>query len=150
MYKCQDDVSFTFWGKPQTLLEQVGFFSVKFWDIMCFLSHFFWHLLLLIPGSFYFPWPDKACTSSSQAPFAFKWRRSPHRCLLGFIISIRWHQWQNPSCYCGLYLPQASWTFTVSISFSFVYGVLVFSFCFYFIPVSQLWILNRLYLCVYF
>ena len=59
-------------------------------------------------------WADKTCSPSSWASYTFKWQRSPHRCMLGTVISLRWIQWENPSCYWGWGLPPSRWTFTVS------------------------------------
>lgn len=59
-------------------------------------------------------WADKTCSPSSWASYTFKWWRSPHRCMLGTVISLRWIQWENPSCYWGWGLPPSRWTFTVS------------------------------------
>ena len=68
-------------------------------------------------------WADKTCPPSSRASHTFKWWGSPHRCMLGSVVSLRWIQWKNPSCYRGWCLPPTCWAFTVRFKFSslFIY-----------------------------
>lgn len=94
-------------------------FKLNFWVLCAFTPYSGFLILLLITGAFEFLWADKACPSSSGASYTFKWWWSAHRCLLGTILSFRWYQWQNPSCYWGRCLPPPNWTFTVSIACSF-------------------------------